>query len=147
MLSGFKSEARGSRLNSHTPPVPDRHQKRNRLFLPTCTHRVSGKSSYRLCPSSSRKVARPPSKLLNCAQNKEAHNDTIILKKKHTMFELYQRNRGNQTSQLKIRKKSKEPSNLVSLRSSFELPACRSRSFFLHSSSTHPSPKVKAQSC
>ena len=39
------------------------------LSLPTCTHRTSGKPSFRLWPSRFRKVARPPSDLLNCTQN------------------------------------------------------------------------------
>ena len=51
--------------------------------------------SFRLCPSRFRKVARPPSDLLNCTQNKEAHKRNEgppSFRTRHQMFKTVHQN-------------------------------------------------------
>ena len=74
-----------------SPKKETNQSKLSSLSPPTCTHRRSGKPSFRLWPSRFRKVARPPSNLLNYTQNKEAHKrnkGTPSFPRKHTMFKL-----------------------------------------------------------
>ena len=69
------------------------HQKQFRCLLRTCTHRKSGKPSFRLWPQSFRKVVRPLFDLLIPSQNKEAHKrteGTPSFWRRQTMFKLWQ---------------------------------------------------------
>ena len=63
------------------------HQKQFRCLFPTCTHRKSGKPSFRLSPQSFRKVVRPPFDILNYTQKREVtqtnRGNTLTLKKAH----------------------------------------------------------------
>ena len=63
------------------------HQKQIRCLFPTCTHRKSGKPSFRMSPQSFRKVVRPPFNILNYTQKQGGtqtnRRNTLTLKKAH----------------------------------------------------------------
>ena len=113
--------------DSKTTERETNQAKQSSLFF-ACTHRKSEKPSFPLWPPRFRKVARPPSDLLNYTPNTKRHTHE---KKEHPHSEKgtpcsnYNQNRRTQTSQLQLRR------NATSLQTShpqifFKLSACRS---------------------
>ena len=94
----FESEPCGSRRKQPLQ-VPVRLTNRWKARTnTTCTHRKSGKPSFRLSPQSFRKVVRPPFDFLNFTQNKEAHKrteGTPSFWRRHTIFKLQQKSEGS----------------------------------------------------
>ena len=102
LFLGFKTQATWLRANNDTSPVLERlwlekiHQKETNQakvssLFPRAHIESQENPSFRLWPSRFRKVARPPSDLLNFSQNKEAHKrneGTPSFQRRHTMFKL-----------------------------------------------------------
>ena len=110
-------------------------------LFPTRTHRKSRKPSFRLWPSRFRKVAKPPSDLLNYIQNRKAHirkeRTPSFQKKAHDVRTVTKKTR-NPDKPTENQRETQGAFKLLTLRSSFKLSAYRSHSLFLHFSQHIP---------